>query len=88
MAPNKVLYSSLIGFGGFALGGILSAMSIRLSLILTLVIAILIFGTYFLNLFLISADAKKRGLSQAYILLGFLLGHLGGVIYYFISRNK
>lgn len=88
MAVNRILCSSLIGFAGYAIGGIVSAVSMPLSLPLTLTITILIFGTYFLNLFLISSDAKQRGLSQAYTLLGLFLGHVGGIIYFFISRNR
>lgn len=33
-------------------------------------------------------DAKARGLSAAYFLLGFFLSWLGGIIYYVIAKDK
>jgi len=94
MPAKNVLISSIIGFVGYAIGAIsmflMEGAKINLGamgMILVLIAILAVFGTYFVNLFLISIDAKKRGISQGAIFLGFFLGHLGGIIYYFISKN-
>ncbi|MFC1753582.1 hypothetical protein ACFL96_09355 [Thermoproteota archaeon] len=43
---------------------------------------------FFFLMWLVYKDAKQKGLSENYWLLVLLLGFIGAIIYWFISRKK